>query len=110
LTLQLGPGLGTTTSVTGQLSDSDLTLTYPGAAAGSLIAIDFTPAQLADYNQAVSDLQLSEYASPCTLYLVGHDVQVQISGSGASSDCASFLQGAQPATCGRPSLRARHRA
>lgn len=42
--------------------------------------------------QATSTVDASQYGSPCSLYLEGHDVSITFSGSGAASDCASFVQ------------------
>jgi hypothetical protein len=91
LTLQLNQDLGTTTSLVGTLSDPGFTLTYPGSAS-NLIQIPFTPGQISDYNQAVNQLQVSQYGSPCNLYLEGHDAQITISGPDAVTDCQTFVQ------------------
>jgi len=40
--------------------------------------------------QAQVSTNSSDYPSPCTLYLDGHDAQLTIAGANAPSDCASF--------------------
>jgi hypothetical protein len=91
VTLQLNSALlGDTTSLNGQLGGSGFTLTFPGQH-GSLIMITFTPAQTADYNGAVRELELSQYRSPCTLHLQGHDAELTVAGPAAQSECASFV-------------------
>jgi len=92
LTLQLSKGLGTTTSLVGTLSGSGFMLTYPGNGS-NLIQVRFTPGQISGYTQAVSELRVSQYSSPCTLYLQDHDATVTISGPDAAADCDAFVQG-----------------
>ncbi|HXE94257.1 MAG TPA: hypothetical protein VN544_10690 [Gaiellaceae bacterium] len=93
LTLQLNEGLGSVTSLTGQLSGSGFSLTYPGSGQGSLITIDFQPGRLREYDHDVDALDAGQYSSPCTLYMEGHDATVEFAGSSATSDCAAFVQG-----------------
>lgn len=92
LTLQLNEGLGSVTSLTGQIAGSGFSLTYPGSAQGSLITIEFQPGRLSDYNQDVHALDAGQYSTPCTLYMDGHDAMVEFTGSSAATDCESFVQ------------------
>jgi len=94
LTLTVNPPLDGATSLVGTVIGGGFNLTVPGAANGSLITVSFGPAQVTDYDQAVSDLTTSQYASPCVLYSQGHDTQLSIIGPNAASSCASFVQGA----------------
>jgi hypothetical protein len=92
LTLSVG-GTSPTTYV-GRLRGTGFTLSYPGAAAGTLITLTFTPAGVGAYNSDVTALTDAQYGSPCTLYAVGHDAQVNISGTGAPAACAAFVAAA----------------
>lgn len=92
LTLQLEQTLYLATTLTGRIRGPGITLTFPGAN-NSLVPVTFAPDTTAAYNRAVHVLQISEYPSPCMLY-VDKDphVAVIITGPNAPSDCASFVQ------------------
>jgi len=93
LTLDLNQGLGSTTALVGTIGGPGFEITnYPGAAAGSVISLDFMPGQASDYDQGVDNLTVSQFSSPCTLYAQSHDAQLTISGPDAATDCATFTQ------------------
>jgi hypothetical protein len=94
LTLSEQPSGGTASTYVGKVSNTGFTLTYPGATAGTLITLDFSSAGVSAYNQAVTALADSQYGSPCNLYVIGHNAQVNISGTGAAAACAAFVAAA----------------
>jgi hypothetical protein len=78
-------------ALAGQLEGNGFSLTLPGAEA-SAVAIRFQPGQLAEYDHGVEKLALAEYPSPCTLYLSGHEAEVEFTGHGAPRWCEHFVR------------------
>lgn len=67
--------------------------TQSNASSGDVSALGQQPAQPSPPQVSASS---SDYPSPCTVYLYGHDAQLTITGPDASSECASFASGAAP--------------
>jgi hypothetical protein len=88
ITLDLS-GAESTTYV-GEVSGDDFNLTLPGQRS-ALIQIGFVPGEVTSYNEATSELLLSEYQSPCSLYVVGHEVRSSFTGTNAAEACASLV-------------------
>lgn len=76
---------------TGEVKGSGFTLTLPGRGS-TLTTISFTPGEVSTYNSDTHELLVSEYSSPCNLYVVGHNVRMEVTGPNAAEDCASFVQ------------------
>ena len=87
LSLQAQNGKG----LVGQFNqENKFTLSLPGNE-GGLISVNFSPANVRQYNHAVENLDLSEYSSPCDLYVQGHNAMLEISGTEAQVHCADFM-------------------
>lgn len=98
------------TAYVGEVKSDGFNLTLPGKG-DALTTIEFTPGEVATYNEATKELLLSEYASPCTLYVVSHDARVNFTGTNAAEECAGLVAKqlnvewtteAQPSTEGQP--------
>jgi hypothetical protein len=57
VTLQLGQGFGSVSTLTGELAGDRLELEYPGSEGGNIVTVRFKPATSTDYNQALAQLQ-----------------------------------------------------
>jgi hypothetical protein len=88
ITLNLG-GAEPTTYV-GEVNGNNFNLTLPGQGS-SLITVPFAPGEVAAYNEATRELLLSEYQSPCSLYVVGHEARVSFTGANAAEQCAGLV-------------------
>jgi hypothetical protein len=82
---------GESTAYVGEIENSGFRLTVPGKGS-SLITINFEPGEVASYDSAEKELLLSEYSSPCSLYVTGHEVRVAFNGAAAAEECASLVQ------------------
>jgi hypothetical protein len=98
------------TAYVGEIENSGFRLTVPGKGS-SLITINFEPGEVASYDSAEKELLLSEYSTPCSLYVVGHEVRVSFTGTNAAEECAGLVQKesstewtteAQPGTASQP--------
>ncbi len=78
------------TTYVGEVKGEGFNLTLPGKG-GSLITIEFVAGEVSSYNEATRQLLLSEYATPCDLYVVGHEVDVNFTGEKAPEWCASIV-------------------
>lgn len=78
------------TAYVGEVKNDGFNLTVTGED-NALTTIEFTPGEVANYNEATKGLLLSEYASPCTLYVVNHDARVNFTGMNAAEACASLV-------------------
>jgi hypothetical protein len=87
LSLQVAGG----ETLVGRFSGSAFSLSVPGSG-GSLTTVDFSPASVNEYDEGVHQPALSEYESPCTLYVSGHDAKIEFSGTQAPAQCAHFVQ------------------
>lgn len=76
---------------TGEVKGSGFVLTLPGQGS-TLTTIHFTPGEVSTYNSGTHELLVSEYSSPCDLYVVGHNVRMEVTGPSAAEDCAGFVQ------------------
>jgi hypothetical protein len=75
----------------GEARGSGFILTVPGQD-NSLIKIEFSPGEVSSYNAATRELLVGEYQSPCSLYVVSHDVRLTITGPNAAEACESFVE------------------
>jgi hypothetical protein len=75
----------------GEVKGSGFTLTLPGQGS-TLTTISFSPGEVSAYNSGTRELLVSEYSSPCDLYVVGHDVRMEVTGANAAEACADFVQ------------------
>lgn len=91
ITLNLGGALGEDTTYVGEVKEDGFTLTLPGQGS-SLITVSFEPGAVSGYDEATKQLLLAKYPSPCSLYVVGHEVRVSFAGPNSAEDCASFVQ------------------
>ena len=91
ITLNLNGALGESTAYVGEVKEDGFTLTVP-AQRRNLITINFEPGEVSGYDAATKQLLLAKYPSPCSLYVVGHEVRVSFTGSNSSEVCASFVQ------------------
>jgi len=87
LSLQIAGG----ETLVGQFSGSAFSLSVPGNG-GGLTTVQFSPGTVAEYDEGVHQLALSEYESPCALYVVGHEAKIEFSGTEARAECAHFVQ------------------
>jgi hypothetical protein len=87
LSLQVAGG----ETLVGQLSGSGFSVSVPGNG-GGLITIEFSPGSVAEYDEAVHQLTLAQYSSPCTLYVTGHNAKIEFGGAEAPAQCAHFVQ------------------
>jgi hypothetical protein len=88
ITLDLS-GAESTTYV-GEVSGNNFNLTLPGQGS-TLIKVEFAPGEVTTYNEATKELLLSEYQSPCSLYVVGHEARVSFTGANAAEQCAGLV-------------------
>ncbi len=91
ITLNLDSPLGESTAYVGEIKESGFTLTVPGQGS-NLITISFEPGEVSGYDKATKQLVLAKYPSPCSLYVVEHEVRVSFTGPNTAEDCASFVQ------------------
>ncbi len=85
------------TAYVGETKGNALNLSVPGKT-DSLITIEFEPGNVEAFNEATKQLLLSEYSSPCSLYVVSNAVRVTFTGSNAKEACASLVQKATSQT------------
>jgi hypothetical protein len=57
VTLQLGEGFGSVSTLTGKLAGDRLELEYPGSDGGGIVTVRFKTASSTDYNRALAQLQ-----------------------------------------------------
>lgn len=88
LTLNLG-GLESAAYV-GEVKSDGFNLTLPGKG-NALITVEFTPGEVAAYDEATKQLLLAEYSTPCALYVVGNQVRATFTGANAAEACASLV-------------------
>jgi hypothetical protein len=91
ITLNLSGALGESTAYVGEMKENGFTLTVPGRGS-NLITINFEPGEVSGYDAATKKLLLARYSSPCSLYVVGHEVRVSFTGQNSAETCASFVQ------------------
>ena len=77
-------------SYVGEVRGEDFNLTLPGKG-NSLITVEFAPGEVAEYDADTKQLLLSEYPTPCSLYVAGNDVRVTFTGANAAENCAEFV-------------------
>jgi hypothetical protein len=97
ITLNLSGALGESTAFVGEVKEDGFTLTVPGQGS-NLITINFEPGEVSGYDEATKQLLLAKYPSPCSLYVVSHEVRISFSGPNSAEDCASFVQRARSNT------------
>lgn len=97
ITLNLSGGPSDGTAYVGEVRESGFQLTVPGRGS-SLITINFEPGEVSGYDEATKELLLAKYPSPCSLYVVGHEVRVSFTGPNSAEACASFVQHARSST------------
>jgi hypothetical protein len=78
------------TTYVGEVNRNNFNLTLPGQGS-SLITVPFAPGEVATYNESTRELLLSEYQSPCSLYVVGHEARVSFTGANAAEACAGLV-------------------
>jgi hypothetical protein len=78
-------------TLVGQFTGSAFSLSLPGNG-GGLTTVEFSPGGVNEYNEAVHQLAVSEYESPCTLYVTGHDAKIEFTGPEAPAQCAHLVQ------------------
>jgi hypothetical protein len=78
------------TAYVGETKGEGFNLSVPGKSK-QLITIEFEPGDVPAFNEATKQLQLSEYSSPCSLYVPGHDVRVSFTGQNSAEECASLV-------------------
>lgn len=71
--------------------ENKFTLSLPGNE-GGLISVSFSPAHVRQYNHAVENQDLSEYSSPCDLYIEGHNAMLEISSAEIQMRCAESMR------------------
>lgn len=91
ITLNLHGVLGENTAYVGEIGEHGFSLTVPGRGS-NLITIDFEPSAVSGYDEATKQLFLARYPSPCSLYVVDHEVRVTFGGPNSAEDCASFVE------------------
>jgi hypothetical protein len=78
------------TAYVGETKGNAFNLSVPGTT-NSLITIEFEPGNVEAFNEATKQLLLSEYSSPCSLYVTANDVLVSFTGTNAAEECASLV-------------------
>jgi hypothetical protein len=78
------------TAYVGEVKGNAFDLSVPGKSK-QLITIEFEPGNVPAFNEATKQLLLSEYSSPCALYVSGRDVRVSFTGENAAEQCASLV-------------------